>query len=190
MKKFLLPALILLPAIATADYSARDAFLTAPDSAVGLIDKTQRLDMIDYMEAGMTERTVTNRRNGKSKLTQLTDSTFIIENGTAQIISATLLEGKKDTLIAVIETLMTPAPDSHLSIYNKEWKQLKKAWKEPADKEWGSHAAKFLLTEYTLSGDTLTLTDRTATWDPEGSPAIKALKYVWNRKSQKFTPLK
>lgn len=188
MKKFAI-FLLLMPMTVFARFSAKDALLSAPDAIIGYIDNTNRLDMIDYLEAGQKDHTVSNRRGGRSSLQQLSDSTFVIKNGEVQTISARLLPVKSDTLIAIIETLATPTPDSRLTIYNKEWKPIKKSWSEPAAKDWGKTEAKFLLTEYSLSADTLTLTDRTAEWMEPGTP-VKRLQYVWNPKSKKFSRLK
>ncbi len=188
MKKFAI-FLILVPMAVFARFSAKDALLSAPDAAIGYIDNTNRLDMIDYLEAGQKDHTVSNGRGGRSSLAELSDSTFVIKNGEVQTISARLLAGKSDTLIAVIETLATPTPDSRLFIYNKVWEPVKKSWTEPSAKDWGKTAAKFLLTEYTLNGDTLTLTDRTSDWMEPGTP-VRLLKYVWNSKSKKFSRLK
>lgn len=188
MKQFAI-FLILMPMTVFARFSAKEAFLSAPDAVVGYIDHTKRLDMIDYFEAGMKDHSVSNSREGQSSLAELSDSTFVIKNGKVQTISARLLASKSDTLIAVIETLATPTPDSRLYIYNKVWKQVKNTWSEPSMKDWGKPEAKFLLTEYNISGDTLTLTDRTAEWMEPGAP-VKRLRYVWNPKSKKFSRLK
>ena len=180
---------MMMPMTVFARFSAKEALLSAPDAVIGYIDNTNRLDMIDYLEAGRKDHTVSNSRGGRSSLAELTDSTFIIKNGEVQTISVRLLPAKSDTLIAVIETLATPTPDARLTIYNKVWKPVKKAWTEPSAKEWGKTEAKFLLTEYTLSGDALPLTDRTADWMEPGTP-VKQFQYVWNPKSKKFSRLK
>ncbi len=189
MKKFAF-FLMLTPLTLFARFSAKDALMTAPAAAIGYINKTERLDMADYLDAGLTDHSVRNRRNGQSRLTELTDSTFVIENGEVQTITARLLAGKSDTLIAIIETLKTPAKDSKLTVYNKAWQPVSKAWREPTTKDWGKFSAKFLLTEYTLKGDTLTLTDRTAEWETEGAPKVKELKFRWDQKSEKFKRLR
>ena len=188
MKKFAI-LLIMMPMTVFARFSAKDALLSTPDATIGYIDNTNRLDMIDYFEAGQKGHTVSNGRGGRSSLAELTDSTFVIKNGEVQTISARLLPAKSDTLIAIIETLATPTPDSRLTIYNKAWKPVKKAWTEPSAKDWGETGAKFLLTEYSLSGDTLTLSDRTDEWMEPGAP-VKRLQYIWNPKSKKFSRLK
>lgn len=188
MKKIAL-ILLFLPLFAIGQ-SAREFFLSAPAETLGSIDRNQRLDMIDYLGAGLSDRSVINARGGESRLVELTDSSFVVKNGEVQTISAHLLAGKSDTLIAVIETLLTPAPDSRLAVYNKEWKPQAKAWSAPADREWGKFSAEFLLTEYSLRGDTLTLTDRTDQWNSEGAPSVRRLLYLWNPKSKKFKLLK
>lgn len=173
-----------------ADYSARQALADMPVEKIGMIDRTERLDMIDFYEANLLDRTVNNRRGGKARLTHLTDSTFTIVNGEVETISGYLLAGKSDTLVAIIRTLATPALDSKLTVYDRQWQPRTKSWTEPAMKQWGKSSAKFLLTEYQLRGDTLTLRDQTSEWNPEWAPKVKELKYLWNRKSEKFVPLK
>lgn len=188
MKKIAI-LLMFLPLMALAR-SAREFFLAAPAELVGYVDESARLDMIDYLEAGLPDHSVKSNRNVAVRLTELTDSTLTLKGGEVQTISFRLLLAKGDTAVAVIETLATPAPDSKLTIYNKEWKVQPKAWTAPADKEWGPTEATFLLTEYSLRGDTLTLTDRTDQWKEEVAPAVKQLKYVWQPKSAKFKRLK
>lgn len=191
MKKLLFLTISLLATfIIRADESARQALIEMPLTLNGMIDRTERLDMIDFFDAKLLDRKVNTRRGGKARLTELTDTTFTIENGEVEKIHVRLLPGKSDTLIAVIRTLQTPTPDSQMTIYNSQWQPKEKAWSEPTAKDWGKPTAKFLLTEYSLEGDTLTLTDRTAGWNAEGTPKIKTLRYIWKRKSEKFVPLK
>ncbi|MBD5361757.1 MAG: DUF3256 family protein [Bacteroides sp.] len=188
MKKLAI-LLMFLPLMAVAR-SVSEYFLAAPMDLVGYVDETARLDMIDYFNAGQTDRAPMSSRNLRVKLTELTDTAMTLKAGDVQTISLRLLPAKSDTVIAVIETMATPALDSKLTIYNKEWKPIPKAWNAPADKEWGKHEASFLLTEYHLEGDTLTLIDNTAQWDEQVAPAVKQLKYVWQPKSVKFKRLK
>ena len=188
MKKIAI-LLMLLPLMA-AGRTMREFFLTAPLDIVGYVDESSRLDMIDYLEAGLSDRTVTSNRNLGVRLAELTDSTVILKAGEVQTITLRLLPAKSDTVIAVIETLATPAPDSKLAIYNKEWQILPKSWSAPADKEWGRHEATFLLTEYTIGGDTLVLTDKTDLWNKDIAPAKKQMKYVWQPNAVKFKQLK
>ena len=190
MKKLILLTIALLAALGIrAQESARQALISMPLTLNGMIDRTERLDMIDFFEAKLLDRTVNTRRGAKARLTELTDTTYTIENGEVEKIYVRLLPGKSDTLIAVIRTLATPTPDSSLAIFDSQWQPKEKAWREPSAKDWGKPSAKFLLTEYALRGDTLTLTDQTAAWNPDGAPTVKELKYVWNRKSEKFVPL-
>ncbi len=181
--------LMLLPLMAVAR-TAREFFLAAPAEIVGYVDESARLDMLDYFDAGLKDHSVRSARDVQVRLTELTDSGLTLRAGEVQTISLRLLSAKGDTAVAVVETFATPAPDSKLTIYNKVWEPLPKAWKAPADKEWGAPAAAFLLTEYTLEGDTLTLTDRTAQWKDEWTPAVKEMRYVWQPKSVKFKRLK
>lgn len=189
MKRIALLCLI-LPVMASAQ-TARDFFLSAPVELVGYIDKSLRLDLLDYYDAGLgADRSVKTNRNVDACLLQFSDSTFTVKVGEVLTICGKILPAKSDTVIAMIETLATPATDSKLNIYNKEWQALPKAWAAPPDKAWGKHEATFLLTEYALEGDKLTLTDRTGEWNKDLAPQIKTLKYVWQPKSVKFKLLK
>lgn len=188
MKKIAI-LLLLLPFVGSAR-TIREFFIAAPSEVVGYVGASSRLDMIDYFEAGMTDRTIMSNRNAGVRLTELSDSTLTLKAGEVQTITLRLLPAKSDSVIAVIETLATPAPDSRLSIYNKEWKMIPKAWTAPSDKAWGPHEGAFLLTEYILDGNTLILSDRTADWNKDLAPQTKTLKYVWQPKSVKFKQLK
>ncbi len=171
--------------------TAREFFLSAPVELVGYIDKSSRLDLLDYYDAGLgADRSVKTNRNVDARLLQFTDSTFTVKVGEVLTICGKILPAKSDTVVAMIETLATPAPDSKLTIYNKEWQALSKAWTAPADKAWGKHEGTFLLTEYTIEGDTLILSDRTGEWNKDLAPQTKTLKYVWQPKSVKFKQLK
>lgn len=50
----------------------REWLKTMPDSVMPLLTKNNRLDFIDYYDAKM-EAVVTNRLDGKSRMTKLTD---------------------------------------------------------------------------------------------------------------------
>lgn len=190
IRKFLLLLTIIVPLGAIAEFNAEQALFSAPEKLIGYIGKTERLDMADYLRAGLTDRTVRNRRGGNARMVSLEPMRAEFMAGTGQtFVLALLPTAKNDTMIALIETLETPTPDSSMSLFDRNWNPAPKAWRAPADKEWGKPKAPFLLTEYTLSGDTLTLEDRTAEWAETGA-AVSRLKYVWNPKAAKFSKLK
>lgn len=190
MRKKLLLLVLLLPQAAMARFTAADALLSAPEQLVANVGRTERLDLLDYHKAGLTDRTVSNRLGGKARILSMDDKRIDLQGGEAQTLSIVLLPVKNDTLIGIITTLQTPAPDSQLRIYNRRWEEQPKAWEEPTCKAWGKSDATFLLTEYTLSGDTLTLHDRTDQWDKENTPAIRELRYIWNPRKSKFILVK
>lgn len=182
--------MVLVPVAALARFTAADALLSAPEPLVGNVGRTERLDLLDYQKAGLTDRTVSNRLGGTARILSLSDDRIDLAPGQAQTVSLVLMPAKNDTLIGVITTLQTPAPDSKLQIFNRQWQEQPKAWAEPARKAWGKTDAPFLLTEYVLSGDTLTLHDRTDLWDKDKAPQVRELRYVWLPRKSKFTPTK
>lgn len=182
--------ILLFPLVAMARFTATDALLSAPDELVGQVGRAERLDLIDYQKAGLSNRTAPNRLGGKAGIAHFSQDRIDLLPGEAQSIAILLLPAKNDTLIGIISTLETPAPDSRLKIFNRQWEPQPKAWSEPTSKAWGNPKAEFLLTEYTFSGDTLSLHDRTDLWNKEKAPSTRTLRFRWSASKSKFVSIK
>ena len=124
MKRFLsilCLSLALLPLTLTARTIA-DFFASEPGNIFPLLTRTNRLDMMDYHKSGQTVA-ISNNLTGDSKLLEL-DNTYIkVQTSDAKVVEMLMRTAGKDTVITVIETVMTPVPDSHLSQWNSHWQR-------------------------------------------------------------------
>lgn len=118
--KFSLLLMALLPLTADARNIA-DLFASEPGRIFPLLTRTMRLDMVDYHNSGQTV-TLQNNLAGESGLLEL-DGTYLKLNasGSKVVEMCMWTDGRKDTVIAVIETVMTPLPDSRLTLWNAQW---------------------------------------------------------------------
>ena len=118
--KFSLLLMALLPLTVEARTIA-DLFASEPGRIFPLLTRTMRFDMVDYHNSGQTV-TLQNNLAGESGLLEL-DSTYLKLNasGSKVVEMCMWTDGRKDTVIAVIETVMTPLPDSRLTLWNAQW---------------------------------------------------------------------
>lgn len=201
MKSFLLSAITLLTGLAaTAQLTATQAFTTAPAAIFPLLDKTTRLDMVDYYTSGLNTPSA-NRLQGRSSITSLTPTTITVKITDASSTQIALLPMGNDTIIAVVSTVATPGLDSTLKFYDKAWKSLPadKYFTVPAWKDWITPGhdvtevtayAPFMLASYFIDTDagTLTATNNLSTFIDEDTyktltPALApSLTYKWNGK--------
>ncbi|MCM1109966.1 MAG: DUF3256 family protein [Clostridium sp.] len=167
-------AALLLPAALTAR-EASDAFVDAPSTIFPLLDRSTRLDMIDYFNSNMTTPSQ-NNVGGASRLTELTPLSLRIEMTPSSSYQIALIPARGDTLIAVVTTVLTPAPDSRLDIYTSDWTRqaTETYFDKPALDDWLTDQGRknraevetfvpFLLISYDYNPSTslLTLTNNT-----------------------------
>ena len=118
-------ALIALAALAasigaSAQTTAADAFASAPQEVFPLLDKTTRLDMIDYFRNGMSTASA-NKVDGKSRITSLDPASLKVEVSAASDCQLAVLPAASDSLVALIVTVKSPAPDSRIDFFNSKW---------------------------------------------------------------------
>ena len=125
MKRFLsilFLSLALLPLTGTARTIA-DFFASEPGNIFPLLTRTNRLDMVDYHKSGQTVA-IANNLTGESRLLEL-DSTYIkVQTSSSKVVEMLMRTAGKDTVITVIETVMTPVPDSRLTQWNVHWQRF------------------------------------------------------------------
>lgn len=167
----LLAALLLLvvcsPAM-MARLTAAGAFTDAPASLFPLLDRNTRLDMIDYYNSGSATASQ-NAMQGKSRITVLNPDDIKISMTDASSYQISLLPTGNDTIIAVIQTVATPAHDSHVNFYSRTWQELKgNYFTPPVMSDWLTDSGKkndgevsamvpFMLAEYVYDPATSTL---------------------------------
>lgn len=100
--------------------TAADFFTEAPGSVLPLLDRNARLDMIDYFRHGLPT-TTTNLFNGASKVLSESENCIDVQISRDASLQIALLPLKNDTIIAVIETVLTPVADSGITFYRSDW---------------------------------------------------------------------
>lgn len=115
-------SLALLPLTGMAR-TISDFFASEPGNIFPLLTRTGRLDMVDYYNSGKTVA-IANNLEGESSLLQL-DSTYLkVQTSKNRIVEMRMRTAGKDTVITVIETVMTPVPDSRLTQWNVHWQRF------------------------------------------------------------------
>lgn len=117
----------------TAQTSIRQWFTTMPDSIMPLLTKNDRLDFIDFIDSRMNA-VVTNRLDGKSRMTELTDDYIHIEYTPINDITMKLLPVADTTrILCMVTTMNTTVRDSRITFYSEGWKPLStsKLFREP-----------------------------------------------------------
>lgn len=208
LSRFFAVAFMLLGAGgAFAQLTASRAFAEAPQSVFPLLDHNTRLDMIDYFNSGMTTASK-NNMDGKSRITALTPNKMEISMTDASSYELALLPtANGDSVIALITTVATPAPDSQMAIFSKDWSKniTNGIFTKPVLADWLTDEGKddisevegivpFMLVSYSYNPDSqqLEVTNNTAKFmSPElyelVAPSLKkSMVFRWNGK--KFVP--
>lgn len=117
--------------------TAEQAFVTAPESVFPLLNKSTRLDMIDYFNSGSTTPSK-NKLSGNSRVTSIKINDLRFEmsaSSSYQIAILDLKDGKE--IIALIETIKAMESDSKISFYTTEWEKIDgKYFSEPELEDW------------------------------------------------------
>ena len=99
-----------------------DFFASEPGNIFTLLTRTHRLDMVDYYNSGQVVA-VPNNLAGETRLIEL-DSTYLkVQTSGSRVVEMLMRKAGKDTVITVMETVMTPVPDSRLTQWNVHWQQ-------------------------------------------------------------------
>ena len=99
-----------------------DLFAMEPGNIFPLLTRTNRLDMVDYYNSGQ-QVAVPNNLAGEATLLEL-DSTYIkVQTSASRVVEMRMRIAGKDTVVTVIETVLTPIPDSRLTQWNAHWQR-------------------------------------------------------------------
>lgn len=103
---------------------AKTFFVSMPDTILPLLTEINRADCIDFLESNMRAQ-VTNRLDGKSEMTKLTDD-YIAMNLSSQSRWQMKLLALNDStqIICTVTTVCAPACDSHIKFYTTKWESL------------------------------------------------------------------
>lgn len=124
MKRFLsilCLSLAMMPLTVTAR-TITDFFASELGNIFPLLTRTNRLDMVDYYNSGKMVA-IPNNLTGESNLLELDSAYLKVQTSMSRIVEMRMRMAGKDTVITVIETVMTPVPDSRLSQWNVHWQR-------------------------------------------------------------------
>ncbi len=195
--------------------TAEKAFAEAPEDVITLIDKSGRLDMLDYFHAG-SDKTTSSPYGSECAILQSNNEPsaqgnssliYVSNNGLVNILF--VLNGNKpDPIIGIIETSAKPIPDSGVRFYDKRWQTpAKPILVEPTLSDWlidakdrqaVAEALPFILAQYGFDPETgeLTMIQQMAEYFVKGDQdevlaKIKPqLTYKWDGKQFKLTSKK
>ena len=126
MKKRVL-CLALLVAVASVVWARvpmRQWVASMPDSVMPLLTKNNRLDFMDFIDSGM-EAVVTNRLDGKSRMTMLEADFASIEYTKSSVVAMKLLPLTDTTdVLCMVTTMMGGVKDSRMAFYDEQWEKL------------------------------------------------------------------
>ena len=100
-----------------------DLFATEPGNIFPLLTRTNRLDMVDYYNSGQMVA-VPNNLAGETRLLELDSAYLKVQTSNSRVVEMCMRKVGKDTVITVIETVMTPVPDSRLTQWNSHWQRF------------------------------------------------------------------
>ncbi|MBR1552242.1 MAG: DUF3256 family protein [Muribaculaceae bacterium] len=103
----------------------RDFFASEPGNIFALLPSSTRLDLLDYYDSGQIVEAQNNLGNGTS-LISVGDTLLAMNTSESKTLQMRLLTrpGKRDTVIAVIETVKAPVADSRITFYDTQWRPL------------------------------------------------------------------
>lgn len=143
---------------------------------------------------------------GQSRITRLEPQTLAVEMTGASDYQLALLGEGRDSLVMLITTVKTPAPDSRVDFYKSDWTKLgtNSYFKKPELSEWLTASGRdniddvntfvpFLLVSYSYdpATATLTLTNNTSQflssdiYSMVGEYLKDSLRYKWTGKGFK-----
>ena len=113
---------VALLSLTVAARTVADFFASEPGEIFTLLTRTHRLDMVDYYLNGQ-QVTIQNNMEGGSQLLELDSAYLKLQASPAKVVEMRMRKVGKDTVITVIETVMTPVPDSRLTQWNTHWQR-------------------------------------------------------------------
>ena len=124
MKRIIVALMMSVVLVSAKSADIKNLFVEMPDSIMSLLVKNNRLDMLDYMDIGMSAK-VKNKLGGESEMTLLKDDMISISMTDVTEYDIKLFYGKDSLVtIAVIETVKGGYSDSNISFYNTKWEKL------------------------------------------------------------------
>ena len=123
-EKHFLCILFALVAMAPARaQSMREVWLSMPDSLVGYLNKSKRIEAMDYRDMGL-KLDVRNLLKGSTLVDTLTADFISVKLNKSASLQMKLLPRESDTLVCVVKTFCGPAADSSISFFTTRWQPV------------------------------------------------------------------
>lgn len=117
-------ALAALCGLGASARSAIDIFVQAPDTLFPLFSRTARMDMADYHRYNLPTP-VANALGGQSRIVESADDALLVQVGANSQVQLAVLPQGADTVVAVVETVLTPMADSGIGFYRlSDWRPV------------------------------------------------------------------
>lgn len=115
---------VIVASLAWAKMPVRQWIVSMPDSVMPLLTRNNRLDFIDFVDSGM-EAVVTNRLDGKSRMTMLSEDFASIEYTKSSVVAMKLLPLTDTTdVLCMVTTMQGGVKDSRVAFYDEQWREL------------------------------------------------------------------
>lgn len=174
-KAIMIAVLAMVAFAASQARTVGDIFVASTDDALNVIPQNNRAEMLAYLrEAGRVVPTET-AYGEEATLLRATDNYLKVRMSCASQIEMLMLTHKRDTVVLVVETVETPAPDSRIMAIDTEGTPLPldRVFKVPQMKDFvrvtkGTKkkredvlkSVRFPLISYTVNDSAMTLTAR------------------------------
>lgn len=110
-------------ALPTAARTVRDFFAAEQNGIFMSLTHDDRLDMLDYYEAGQN-MPITNNFGGTTSIDTLSANYMKLRTSASSHVELLMATSKRDTVLYVVQTVLLPAADSHVVAYDTEWNEL------------------------------------------------------------------
>lgn len=119
---FLLPAL--LPGGMLHARTALEFFADIPTELFNILDRNTRLDMADYFNAGLNTPSK-DIFGGNTRVISASPLRADITVGKGAVVTVGVIPNGSDTIVALIETVKTPTPDSGVKFFKaSSWEKI------------------------------------------------------------------
>lgn len=116
--------------------SVSDFLADAPLSVFPTLTNTDRLDLIDYFSYASTPGSVEDNFGTRWHITHMNENVVTLSTADSTTIQLAIIPAAKDTIVAVISTIATPARDSHLQLYHRDWSPYTRQTPVPRYTDW------------------------------------------------------
>lgn len=114
--------LVILP-VETLAQPVRQWWLDMPDSVAGYMNKSKRIEALDYCDIGL-KIDVTNLFESSTMVDTLTNDFMQVRMSKAMLLQMQVLPADSDTVVCVVHTFYGPEPESSVELYNRQWEKL------------------------------------------------------------------